>query len=94
MFLLLSQATRASSLHNFGSVLTPVIASRVHAHVAPIVQALAILAPIKDKFGDGLSWADLIVLSGNVALEQAGGNLMTFCGGKALLCFQANWLGF
>lgn len=31
---------------------------------------LAALQPIKDQFGEGLSWADLIVLAGGVGLEQ------------------------
>lgn len=33
---------------------------------------LAALQPIKDQFGEGLSWADLIVLAGGVGLEQVG----------------------
>jgi catalase-peroxidase len=45
--------------------------------------AMALLQPVKDKYGDGLSWADLIVLSGNVALEQANPKIaLTFTGGR------------
>ena len=40
---------------------------------------LALLQPIKDQFGDGLSWSDLIVLAGNVAIAHGGGPSMPFC---------------
>jgi len=48
---------------------------------------LELLQPIKDAgdrgdFHGALSWADLIVLAGNVALEAAGGDKMIFCGGR------------
>ena len=45
-------------------------------------RALEVLAPVKATFGDALSWADLIVLAGTVALEQAGAPVMNFCGGR------------
>ena len=45
--------------------------------------ALAVLLPVKDAFGDALSWADLIALAGTVALEGAIGNgPISFCGGR------------
>ena len=44
--------------------------------------ALTALAPIKAAHADGLSWADLIVLGGTTALENAGAPSMSFCGGR------------
>ena len=41
-----------------------------------------VLLPVKDQFGDALSWADLIVLAGTVSLEDAGAVPMRFCGGR------------
>jgi len=49
---------------------------------AGLDKALKMLEPVKDAFGKGLSWADLIVLAGYVALESAGGKPMKFCGGR------------
>lgn len=43
---------------------------------------LAVPRPVKARFGEGLSWADLIVLAGTVALEAAGGRSLPFCGGR------------
>eukprot|EP00164_Ancoracysta_twista_P001494 GFYU01001958.1.p1 GENE.GFYU01001958.1~~GFYU01001958.1.p1 ORF type:complete len:719 (-),score=245.26 GFYU01001958.1:159-2315(-) len=49
---------------------------------AALDQALNKLAPVKEKYGDTLSWADLIVLAGTVAVEDAAGVEMSFCGGR------------